>query len=216
MLALVVCVPVPALALSGLNVPLPSVVERVAAALVPFASSPTIEEEASLASGKIVRLGNGKTQATRTASATKPATVRIVARPKPVGAPATKSAAIRTKRVAVALSAPPASTVGADTTVTTAPTPSPAPAPAAQDPAPAPTPTVADPQPTRTPVADVRPVEPVDDTPIVDTEVKPDVKSDVTPLPPVDAEPPPAEKPVEPPRPPVRDEKPATNANSGT
>lgn len=56
MLALVVCVPVPALALSGLNVPLPSVVERIAAGLVPFANVARLDDDATLvASGRIVR-----------------------------------------------------------------------------------------------------------------------------------------------------------------
>jgi hypothetical protein len=80
---------------------------------------------------------------------------------------------------------------------------------------------VTEPKPTRTPVADVRPAEPADNiTPIVDTEVKPGVKPEITPLPPVDLVPAPGEKPVELPRPPerepVKDEKPATNADSGT
>jgi hypothetical protein len=212
MLALVVCVPVPALALSGLSVPLPSVVERVAAALVPFASTPTIEEDATLASGKIVRLWDGKPWAARTASATKPATIRIVVRRKPAPAPAPKPAPTRTKSVSLApVSAPPASTVGEDTAVAAAP----AAAPAAQEPAPAPAPAPAPHVTERTPVADVGPAEPVDDTPIVDTDVKPDVKPDPATLPPVDAEPAPDETPVEPPRPPLREEKPSTNADSG-
>ena len=66
MLALVVCVPVPALALSGLNVPLPSVVERIAAALVPFAGVATLNDETTLAaSGQIVHTSARGTKSTR-------------------------------------------------------------------------------------------------------------------------------------------------------
>ena len=50
-LLLVVCVPVPAVALSGLNVPLPSIVERAAAALVPWANVATLDAHA-LAAGR--------------------------------------------------------------------------------------------------------------------------------------------------------------------
>lgn len=49
-LVFVVCVPVPAFALSGLNVPLPGVVERVAAALVPWANAGTLDKHALAAS----------------------------------------------------------------------------------------------------------------------------------------------------------------------
>ncbi len=57
MLALVVCVPVPALALSGLSIPLPSVVERIAATLVPFESEPALEDGTVLVTGRIVSVG---------------------------------------------------------------------------------------------------------------------------------------------------------------
>ena len=54
-LLLVVCVPVPAVALSGLNVPLPSIVERAAAALVPWANVVTLDTSAQAAThGSIV------------------------------------------------------------------------------------------------------------------------------------------------------------------
>ena len=49
-LVLVVCVPVPAFALSGLTVPLPGIVERAAAALVPWADAPTLDTHALAAS----------------------------------------------------------------------------------------------------------------------------------------------------------------------
>ncbi len=66
MLALVVCVPVPALALSGLNVPLPSVVERIAAALVPFSGVATLDDDTTLAaSGQIVHTSARGTKSTR-------------------------------------------------------------------------------------------------------------------------------------------------------
>ena len=44
LLGIVVCVPVPVFALSGLNLPLPGVVERVAAALVPWADAATLDD----------------------------------------------------------------------------------------------------------------------------------------------------------------------------
>ena len=60
MLVLVVCVPVPALALSGLSVPLPSVVERVAAALVPFGDATVLDGGSTLAAGRIVLTADTK------------------------------------------------------------------------------------------------------------------------------------------------------------
>jgi hypothetical protein len=102
LLALVVCVPVPALALSGLNVPLPSVVERVAAALVPFAGVTTLDGETTLtASGKIVHTSargtksssgpQGRTTAvarvqrttTKPAARPRPSQARVAATPTP-------------------------------------------------------------------------------------------------------------------------------------
>ncbi len=57
LLVFVVCVPVPALALSGLAIPLPGVVERIGAALVPWANAATLDDASLAASttrGKIV------------------------------------------------------------------------------------------------------------------------------------------------------------------
>lgn len=51
-LALALCLPVPLLAASGLAVPLPGIVERVAAALVPFASADALLADTASASGR--------------------------------------------------------------------------------------------------------------------------------------------------------------------
>ncbi|MEX2613394.1 MAG: hypothetical protein WD380_07440 [Gaiellaceae bacterium] len=54
-----VCLPIPLSAASGLTIPLPAVVERIAASLVPFADAATLESNQALASGvrgSIVRL----------------------------------------------------------------------------------------------------------------------------------------------------------------
>src|SRR5688500_11832081 len=51
-LALGLCLPVPVLAASGLAVPLPTIVERVAAALVPFANADALLADSALASGR--------------------------------------------------------------------------------------------------------------------------------------------------------------------
>lgn len=72
MLALVVCVPVPALALSGLSVPLPSVVERVAAALVPFAGDTVLEDGTAFAAGQIVHAPGADRTADAPAARTAP------------------------------------------------------------------------------------------------------------------------------------------------
>jgi hypothetical protein len=67
-LAFVVCVPVPAFALSGLSIPLPGVVERVAAALVPWANAPTLETQALAASttrGSIVLVRGSPSESDR-------------------------------------------------------------------------------------------------------------------------------------------------------
>lgn len=63
-LVLVVCVPVPAFALSGLTLPLPGIVERAAAALVPWADAPTLDTHelaASTTRGSIVLDPDGAT-----------------------------------------------------------------------------------------------------------------------------------------------------------
>jgi hypothetical protein len=51
-LALVVCVPIPTLALSGLAIPLPSVVERIGASLVPWAHVASLDTDTLAASGR--------------------------------------------------------------------------------------------------------------------------------------------------------------------
>lgn len=69
-LLLVVCVPVPALALSGLNVPLPSIVERAAAALVPWANVATLDADALAATrGSIVHAAGQGSEANAVARA---------------------------------------------------------------------------------------------------------------------------------------------------
>jgi hypothetical protein len=133
MLALVVCVPVPALAFSGLSIPLPSVVERIAAALVPFAGAETIEDGTTLASGRIVQAPGEKTFVR--SSRTRTTTVHIIRR-----ANTTKPAAglepnvVRIRTTPVAVSAPPSTTSGEGTA---APAPAPA-GPAADTSTPAP------------------------------------------------------------------------------
>jgi hypothetical protein len=51
LIVLAVCLPVPALAATGLSIPLPATVERLAAALVPWADAPNLEAEESLTVG---------------------------------------------------------------------------------------------------------------------------------------------------------------------
>jgi len=227
MLALVVCVPVPALALSGLNVPLPSVVERVAAALVPFATAATIEDGTTLASGRIVQAPGQDARVGRSSAPKPVATVRVVRR---VAAPTPQSSSrARTKAgTLLPVSSGPSPTFGEDSTAATpaspapspattedttpAPTESPAPAPSAnvdEKPKPKPKPRPTDP---RTPVAPNVEHDPgrVAD---VDSPVEPDVKpvDDV-----VDADP--GVKPVVPLLPPIRerDESPLpSGADSG-
>jgi hypothetical protein len=67
LLVLVVCVPVPALALSGLAIPLPGVVERIGAALVPWANAAVLDTQSLAASttrGTIVLTPGQRTRAT--------------------------------------------------------------------------------------------------------------------------------------------------------
>ncbi len=121
MLALVICVPVPALALSGLSIPLPSVVERIAAALVPFAGAATTEDGATLASGRIVQAPGQK--AVRRSS--HPTTIRVV-RMKTTAAAAARPNVVRVRATSVPASTGPSSTFGEDTTVAAAAPASPA------------------------------------------------------------------------------------------
>lgn len=51
LIALAVCLPVPVLAATGLSVPLPATVERLAAALVPWADAAKLETDESLTVG---------------------------------------------------------------------------------------------------------------------------------------------------------------------
>jgi hypothetical protein len=211
MLALVVCVPVPALALSGLNVPLPSVVERVAAALVPFATAATIEDGTTLASGRIVQAPGQDARVGRS-SATKPvATVRVV-RGAAAPTPQSSSRARTQAGTLLPVSSGPSPTFGEDSTAATPASPAPSPTPREdtpapeESPAPAPSANVDEkpkPRPTdpRPPVApdakpdpglvagvgppaepDVKPPEHVDD---VADAVVPDVTPLLPPLPPI-------------------------------
>jgi hypothetical protein len=210
MLALVVCVPVPALALSGLNVPLPSVVERVAAALVPFATAATIEDGTTLASGRIVQAPGQDARVGRS-SATKPvASVRDVRR---AAAPTPQSSSrARTKAgTLLPVSSGASSTFGEDSTAATPVSPAPSPAPREDTPAPAesaaPAPSAnVDEKPKPRPT-DPRPVAPEakpDPGPV--TDVDPSVEPDVKPPEPIDdVVAVPDVKPVVPPLPPIRE-----------
>jgi hypothetical protein len=84
-LVLVVCVPVPAFALSGLAIPLPSVVERAAAALVPWADATTLDTHelaASVTRGSIVAAADEAAAASFAAPETRdPRNVRPARRP---------------------------------------------------------------------------------------------------------------------------------------
>jgi hypothetical protein len=82
-LALVVCVPVPAFALSGLALPLPGVVERVAAALVPWADALGIgpqELTVETTGGSIVRGPERASHVDSTPPTLKPTRVRAMPR----------------------------------------------------------------------------------------------------------------------------------------
>jgi hypothetical protein len=176
-LALVLCVPVPALALSGLTIPLPSVVERIAAALVPFDGGVVLEDESALATGRIVHVASVGRAAPAKSPRTTAARKSQVARGVKAGPTVTTQPAHR------AASRPPAAkaTTGATleehvTTAVTPTRPEPASLPA---PAPAPAPTTERPkEPTRTtttpkePDASLEPVEDVvDELPIVEPVV---------------------------------------------
>jgi hypothetical protein len=59
LIVLGICLPVPLLAVTGLSIPLPATVERIAAALVPWANAATLDDNQALArgaGGSIVRM----------------------------------------------------------------------------------------------------------------------------------------------------------------
>jgi hypothetical protein len=186
MLALVVCVPVPALALSGLNVPLPSVVERVAAALVPFATAPTLEDGAELASGRIVQAPGQRTQVVLLRSGTKSAkqTVRVVRHALTTASPSSSRARTKAGTLLPKASGP-SSTFGEDSMAETPASPAPSPGPTADTlgPAASPPPTNVDVKPKPRP-ADTRP-RLVPDPGLV-ADVDQSVELDVKPAEPVD------------------------------
>lgn len=137
MLALVVCVPVPALALSGLSVPLPSVVERVAAALVPFAGDTVLGDGRALAVGQIVHAPGSDRTADAPAARTAPRPAIRLSRASraaaPAAAPTTAARHSRPARVPVAKVPVGTRLEESSTTTVAAPTPpeaQPAPAPA--------------------------------------------------------------------------------------
>ena len=189
-LVLVVCVPVPALALSGLTIPLPSVVERAAAALVPWAETATLDSNelaASMTRGSIVAAADERAGASFAPETRDPRTVRPAGRPvltrtavtgadRPTSAPQVDAAVPETPR---APTDPHADEESFDT-----------PAPAPADPAPsadtgggnAPDLPNVTPTPPPTPVPDREPTDRADTKPADDTNFTP-----VTP--PVDAGP---------------------------
>jgi hypothetical protein len=185
MLVLVVCVPVPALALSGLNIPLPSVVERVAAALVPFARAATLDEGTTLAAGKIVRApGHVATSTSDGKAARTSVTVRVrrtATKPQP------RRVRVETARLAPSTLGP-GSTIGEDTTVNVPESP-------ASDPDTRSSTPPADTGTTPKPDDRVDPTLPVD----VDGDVKldPAVEVDVAPTPEPDVEPPKLDAPLD-------------------
>src|SRR6185312_1818735 len=89
-----ICLPVPLLAATGLSVPLPNVVERLAAALVPWAEPVTAEPVAFR--GEIVPTAAEATPAATVPQATRPAAL-------PASAVRTTPAAKRTRPAVLAL-----------------------------------------------------------------------------------------------------------------
>lgn len=128
LLALVACVPVPLLAVSGLAVPLPEIVQRAAASLVPFVTRDDPAQAQALSRASI-RLAPGES-AQSASPITRPAAVAV--RPQPL--PGT--AVSRVVRPA-ARAAAPAAGVGSTAPARAARTESAAVA-VAQDPAPVP------------------------------------------------------------------------------
>src|ERR671911_2678409 len=92
-LAIGICLPVPALAATGLSVPLPNVVERIAAALVPWA------EPGAVAAGEVPEATRGRI--VRVAGDLAPA-----AAPRVPGAPARSATKAQPTRAAGADAAP--------------------------------------------------------------------------------------------------------------
>lgn len=78
-LVLGVCLPVPVFAGTGLAIPLPAAVERIAAAVVPFADVAAVQATESLARGSIT-LAPGERQATRSAPTAERETDSVAAR----------------------------------------------------------------------------------------------------------------------------------------
>jgi hypothetical protein len=78
-LVLGVCLPVPVFAGTGLAIPLPAAVERIAAALVPFADVAAAQATETLARGSIT-LAPGERQATRSAPSAERQTDSVAAR----------------------------------------------------------------------------------------------------------------------------------------
>jgi hypothetical protein len=214
MLVLVVCVPVPALALSGLSVPLPSVVERVAAALVPFGDTTVLDGASTQAAGRIVLTADTvavEAPVGMQAAATEPRATSPTS-DAPPAAPATKPG-----RRDTATKEPRTGTVTSGATVeeeTDAPASAPAePAPATpeeptgRDPAPAPAPTPAPVPPTRMPTKEPTKIPDVSLTPVADAVAV----VDTTPVPEPDRKvDPPA--PADPPRMPLDTARPVKDA----
>jgi hypothetical protein len=192
MLALVVCVPVPALALSGLSIPLPSVVERVAAALVPFTSAAPIEDGTTLASGRIVQAPGQASAVQESVVRSSPTTpVRVVRVRTTKAAAAARPKVVRVRATpAVPASTRPSTTFGEDTTGA-APEPAPTSPGGDTSTAPAPTTTPTGDEPTKPPT---RPAKPTPVTPeirpqpadIADVLPEVDTNVDVKPPEPVD------------------------------
>jgi hypothetical protein len=107
-IAAVICLPVPLLAATGLSVPLPNVVERIAAALVPWADPVALDAaELDGTSGSIV-----PTAAEAVATGVSPQVVGTVAAPESSGqAPAARG----TKPVALTPGSRPVATGGGTT-----------------------------------------------------------------------------------------------------
>jgi hypothetical protein len=78
-LVLGVCLPVPVFASTGLAIPLPAAVERIAAAVVPFADVAAVQAAESLTRGSIT-LAPGERQATRSAPSAERETDSVAAR----------------------------------------------------------------------------------------------------------------------------------------
>jgi hypothetical protein len=93
-LVLGVCLPVPALAATGLSLPLPAAVERVAAALVPWAETDPLGEQSTRGSrGKIIFAPNERRASTRAPGRQSAAPTTTAA--GPAGGPATSHRPVR-------------------------------------------------------------------------------------------------------------------------